>query len=123
MFILDYKSRLPIYEQLYNYIINIASVGAYGENEQLPSTRALASELGINPNTVLKAYQMLEKDGIIVTIPGKGSFITEKSSALALKKQMVLLSLKEAIIDAKNCDISQSELVSLIETVYKEDKT
>jgi GntR family transcriptional regulator len=123
MFILDYKSRLPIYEQLYNYIMNIASVGAYGENEQLPSTRALAAELGINPNTVLKAYQMLEKDGIIVTIPGKGSFITDRSSALAQKKQMVLLSLKEALSEAKKCEIPQSELLSLIETIYKEDKT
>ena len=81
MFVLDYKSRLPIYEQLYHSITRLAALGGLEKNEQLPSVRALAQELGVNPNTVQKAYHMLEHDGVIVSIPGKGSFISEDASA------------------------------------------
>ena len=69
MFVLDYKSRLPIYEQLYHSITRLAALGGLEKNEQLPSVRTLAQELGVNPNTVQKAYHMLEHDGVIVSIP------------------------------------------------------
>ena len=65
MVLLDYKSRLPIYEQLYHGIIRLAALGAMGAGDPLPSVRALAQELGVNPNTVQKAYQLLERDGVI----------------------------------------------------------
>ena len=59
LFSLDYRSRLPIYEQLYQNITRKAALGALAKNEQIPSVRALAQELGVNPNTVQKAYQLL----------------------------------------------------------------
>ncbi len=68
VFTLDYKSRLPIYEQLYRSIRRMAAVGAVDRREPLPSVRALAQELGVNPNTVQKAYRMLERDGIILSL-------------------------------------------------------
>ncbi|WP_228724985.1 GntR family transcriptional regulator [Caproicibacter fermentans] len=74
MFVLDYKSRLPIYEQLYRSMTRMAAMGAMEPGEALPSVRALAQELGVNPNTVQKAYQMLERDGIIFFGAGKGFF-------------------------------------------------
>ena len=77
MILLDYKSRQPIYEQLYNSFAKMAALHVMHGGEQLPSVRALAQSLGINPNTVQKAYQLLERDGIIYSIPGKGSFIGE----------------------------------------------
>ena len=119
---LDYKSRLPIYEQIYNCVVNIASIGAYERDELLPSVRALASELGVNPNTVQKAYQMLERDEIIASIPGKGSFICDENNAVSQKKQQLLKEIKEKIKQARDYAIDESELTALISSVYKEDE-
>ena len=52
MLTLDFQSRMPIYEQIFKNIIRLAAVGVMGPNEQLPTVRALAQELGVNPNTV-----------------------------------------------------------------------
>ena len=79
MILLDYKSRQPIYEQLYNSFVKMAALDVMHKGEQLPSVRILAQSLGINPNTVQKAYQLLERDGVIYSVPGKGSFIGETS--------------------------------------------
>lgn len=75
MFDIDLQSRIPIYEQLYRKIVELAVDGSIKENEQLPSVRALAKELGVNPNTVSKTYQALERDKVIYSLPGRGSFV------------------------------------------------
>ena len=62
---LDYRSRTPIYRQLEDSIIEMILLGVYQKGTQLPSVRSLAVELGINPNTIQKAYQELESQGII----------------------------------------------------------
>ena len=77
MFDIDLKSRVPIYEQLYKKILELIMNGILEENSQIPSVRGLAKDIGINPNTVSKAYQQLEREGIIYTIPGRGSFIAK----------------------------------------------
>ena len=63
MFVIDYKCGLPIFEQIYRSVITLGAAGAFGDSGQLPSVRAVAKELGVNPNTVQKAYSMLERDG------------------------------------------------------------
>lgn len=73
---LDYQSRTPIYEQIIIEIERYVSLGILKPNEQLPSIRDLASSLGINPNTVKKAYSELENKGVIITISTKGTFIS-----------------------------------------------
>lgn len=65
MFSIDLTSRTPIYEQIYNKIIELIISGTLVENSQLPSVRSLAKDAGVNPNTVAKAYQELERNGII----------------------------------------------------------
>ena len=65
MFDLDLQSRTPIYEQLYKKTIELIIKGVLKENEQLPSVRSLAKEIGVNPNTVAKAYQELERNNYI----------------------------------------------------------
>lgn len=122
IFMLDYKSRLPIYEQIYNCVVNIASIGAYERDELLPSVRVLATQLGVNPNTVQKAYQMLERDGIIASIPGKGSFIASENNAVSQKKQQLLKEIKEKIKQAKDYAIDEIELKTLISSVYREEE-
>lgn len=65
---IDLTSRVPIYEQICTNIIRLASAGVLNPGDKLLPVRSLASELGINPNTVAKAYKLLENDGYIVLI-------------------------------------------------------
>jgi len=118
LFTLDYKSRLPIYEQLYQSIIKMTAVGAFDPGEPLPSVRSVAQELGVNPNTVQKAYQMLERDGIIHTVPGKGSFISESNSAINRQRELVFQKLKETVRIAVECGINEAELKEHIHQYY-----
>ena len=89
MLTLDFQSRLPIYEQLYKNIVRMVAIGVMRPNEQLPTVRSLAQELGVNPNTVQKAYQMLERDRIIYSMTGKGSFVSPDLSAVEIGRAHV----------------------------------
>lgn len=79
MISIDVTGRVPIYEQIFRAVCSEISRGVLKENDQIPPSRALAQQLGLNPNTVSKAYQMLERDGIIYTVAGKGSFVAQQS--------------------------------------------
>lgn len=79
MISIDVTGRTPIYEQIFRAVCSDISRGVLGENDRIPPSRALAQELGLNPNTVAKAYQMLERDGIIYTVAGKGSFVSAQN--------------------------------------------
>lgn len=67
------NTGVPIYEQLKKAIIENTLLGILEPDEQLPSVRSLSKELGVNPNTVQKAYQALESEGIIYSLAGKGA--------------------------------------------------
>ena len=118
MFELDYKSRLPIYEQLYRSITRMAALGAVDPGEALPSVRSLAQELGVNPNTVQKAYQMLERDGIICSVPGKGSFLAGDDSAAQQRRKLALEKVKDTLTEAMSCGVTQADALSQVSTVY-----
>lgn len=79
---IDLQSRVPIYRQIYDNIRNRILDGEIHHDEKLPSVRELSKELGVNPNTVTKAMQELERDGVIYTVQGRGSYaskpVTEK---------------------------------------------
>ncbi|MCI1965694.1 MAG: GntR family transcriptional regulator [Oscillospiraceae bacterium] len=119
MFVLDYKSRLPIYEQLYRSITRMAALGAMEQGESLPSVRSLAQELGVNPNTVQKAYQMLERDGIIFSVQGKGSFLAGDESAVARRKQLTLEKVRDAVTEAAACGVTKKEVLAQISGAYE----
>ena len=74
MIILDYRDRRPIYEQIVERFEELMATGALEEGSQLPSVRSLAMELSINPNTIQRAYESLESEGYVYSVPGKGSF-------------------------------------------------
>ena len=65
MFTIDFTSRVPIYEQICNNVIRLASAGVFKSGDRLPPVRTVAKEIGVNPNTVAKAYRTLEIDGYI----------------------------------------------------------
>lgn len=71
---LDYRDARPIYEQVKEGLRRLMISGAIHEGEKLPSVRSMASSLAINPNTIQRAYEALEQEGYVYSVPGKGSF-------------------------------------------------
>ncbi len=110
MFRIDYKSGLPIYEQIYRNVVRLAYAGAFEENGQLPSVRMVAEELGINPNTVQKAYALLERDGIIHSLPGKGSFLADRQDTIKKQREEALRKVSKAALEALEYGASQEEI-------------
>ena len=107
---IDYKSGLPIYDQIYRGIVKMAAAGAFGGDGQLPSVRSVAQELGVNPNTVQKAYRMLEHSGVIETVPGKGSFLCAGDRAKQLQKNRSRQALRAGIQAALDAGMTPAEI-------------
>ncbi len=118
MYTLDYQSRVPIYEQLRNQITRYALFGILVSNEKLPAVRALAQELAINPNTVQKAYQLLETDGIIYSVPGKGSFVSGDLSVDIARKKRAESDLKTSVNSAINAGIIKKRVLAIVDEAY-----
>ena len=116
MFSVDLTSRTPIYEQIYQKIVGLILSGVLTENEQLPSVRSLAKSTGVNPNTVAKAYQELERNGVIYSVPGRGSFISAQNFDEFRKKAMT--DFDNAVNEAFDKGISPEDLKARIETLY-----
>ncbi len=110
---LNYKSRTPLCDQLCEAVIRLASCGGLAPGDQLPSVRALAQELGINPNTVQKSYRILEQQGVIETIPGKGSFLSQKDTARERLRETGRSALMEGIQTALDRGLSPAEIRGL----------
>lgn len=97
MLTVNFSSRTPVYQQLYDDVIRLVSLGVLKSDTKLPPVRILATELGINPNTVQKAYKMLEKDGYIYSTVGRGSFVSNKLDQNQAEKIQAKNDLKESI--------------------------
>lgn len=122
MFILDLKSRIPIYEQLKNKTLELIMAGVIQQDSQLPSVRVLAKELGVNPNTIQKAYQDMEREGIIYSVAGRGSFVSDIESVQKKQRDVELKNLEEICIKLKNSKVSKQEVLSILEKVYSEEE-
>ena len=112
---LDYQSRTPIYEQIVNGIEKYVAVGILKEKVQIPSIREMASNLGINPNTVKKSYDILENRGVITTISTKGTFISENTKKTTNDKiDREIENIKKKISKLTRMGISFDEVIERI---------
>ena len=112
---LDYTNRTPIYEQIVNEIEKYVALGILKEKEQILSIRELASNLGINPNTVKKAYSILENKKIIISISTKGTFIWENASKVKEDTINTYISDIEKIIEKLNkLGLTKEEIIKRI---------
>ena len=118
MISIDTRSRVPIYTQLEKQIIKLINLGVYETDSPLPSVRSMACELGINPNTVAKAYKELEQQGVVYTVAGKGLFVS--SSDLSSVHKLTIKAAKGALIDAKNSGIDKATIVKIINEIWEE---
>lgn len=87
---LDYRDARPIYSQIMDGFRQQITTGVLALGERLPSVRELATELTINPNTIQRAYRELEAEGWIVSVPGKGSFVSDVSRQPDAQRQELL---------------------------------
>ena len=90
MILIDYSERRPIYEQVAEKIAELIIRGVLPPESQLPSVRSLAMDLSINPNTIQRAYQELERKGYTYSVPGKGSFVSQKTEYLEEQRGNIL---------------------------------
>lgn len=116
---LNYKSRTPLCDQLCEAVIRLAACGGIAPGESLPSVRALAQELGINPNTVQKSYRILEQQGVIETIPGKGSILSQKDAARERLLETGREALREGIQTALDRGLTPTEIRGLCNDYLK----
>lgn len=119
MFKLDYHSRIPIYKQIEDSIVELILLGVYQEDSQLPSVRGLAVELGINPNTIQKSYQDLEAAGIISSVTGKGSFVRGVEAARQMRRQKALSTLSVSAREARMAGVDREEACAVVEKEYE----
>lgn len=90
MISLNYRDARPIYEQVKDGLRHLVVTGAILPGDKLPSVRALASSLAINPNTIQRAYEALEGEGYLYTVAGKGSFAAEQKDVDEGRRRMLL---------------------------------
>lgn len=117
MLTVNFSSRTPVYQQLYDDVIRLVSLGVLKSDTKLPPVRILATELGINPNTVHKAYKMLEKDGYIYSTVGRGSFVSNKLDQNQAEKIQAKNDLKESIDKAYKKGITKDEMIELVDEI------
>jgi GntR family transcriptional regulator len=120
--IINNSSMQPIYEQIVSQIKNKIMHGELREEEMLPSVRSLAKDLKVSALTVKKAYDSLEEEGFIVTVHGKGSFVTLANQELMLeeKRKEVEADLEMAIRKGRSCGMSNQEITDLFHIVLED---
>ena len=115
----DLRSRTPIFEQIVQSVEELVLRGMMKPDEQMPSVRALSSELGINPNTIQKAYAELERRGVIYSAATRGSFVSSDTTALREKSRAdALEKMREYMNDAKSKNIEKDEILAIIEQIW-----
>jgi len=120
MFSIDMRSREPIYEQLIKNIINLITQRVLLPDDALPSVRALARDLGINPNTVQKAYHELEARKMIYQVPGKGSFVSQNDAIANAVIAQRTQALEQAVLSAKKAGVRRPDIIELVNRFYEE---
>jgi len=120
--IISNSSQEPIYEQIYRQIKNSIIMGGLKPGELLPSIRSLARELQVSVITSKRAYEELERDGFIETVPGRGSYVSEQSAGLLKEKRMRMVEEKlvEIVADCKLLGISLAELHEMLDLLFTE---
>ena len=120
--IINNSSMQPIYEQIVSQIKDKIIQGELREEEMLPSVRTFAKELKVSALTVKKAYDALEEEGFVVTVHGKGSFVTmaNQERMLEAKKREVEADLEMAIRKGRSCGMSDQEITELFHIVLED---
>ena len=119
---LDPRSNTPIWEQIVQNIKELVLKSMLAPSDKLPSVRELASLLVINPNTVSKAYQELERQGIIETLRGKGTFVSQSITPTLDERKIAMVEKQfhQLLLEASYLGVTKDKIHDWIDSYYKE---
>ena len=127
MILLDYRDKRPIYEQMVEKLERLIVSGGLEQGSKMPSVRSLAVELAINPNTVQRAYTLLEQEGYLYTITGRGSFVAPEREWRDGQRRRVLAAWVAMTRRARDAGLTQEILGEHLTQIYRlprvEEKT
>lgn len=114
----------PIYLQIMRYIKQGLAAGTIADGEELPSRRALSAFLTVNPNTVQKAYRLLEEEGLVQSHVGAKSFVcATREQRDALRRELTENELRGMVRDMKRLGLTAAEAALLVEKLYAEEES
>ncbi len=122
--LIDNKSGAPIYDQIYSQIKSQIISGALKEDEMLPSIRGLAKDLRISFITTKRAYEELEKDGFIYTLPGKGCYVAPKNVELLREENLKKIEehIDEIVRLAASCNLGKKDIIEMVNFSLEEQE-
>ncbi len=125
MFTIDNMSRVPVYEQIVEQTERLLHSGQMKPGDAMPSVRGLATELGVNPNTIQKAYAELEHRGMTTSVPGRGSFLREDATEqlVAYLNENVLPEFKNMLKGMLIAGASKEEAMGFVDKLLDEVAT
>lgn len=118
---IDYQNRKPIYEQIVDRFQMLIVTGAMEPDSQIPSVRSLAVDLSINPNTIQKAYAVLEKEGYIYPVKGRGNYVSGNSELKVKKQEAYYETMHQMIRRGRDLGIGRETFMKKAEEFYKEE--
>lgn len=116
------QGTLAIYEQIVNQMKSAIVSGELKPGEALPSIRSLAADLSVSVITTKRAYEELEKEGLIRSVAGKGFYVCEYNTDYLMEKQLMMIEkrLNEVIYEARHAGLSLEEFMEMVQTLYDE---
>ena len=121
MVTLNYRDGRPIDEQISASFRKAISAGLLQAGEKLPSVRELAGSLAINPNTIQRAYRELEAEGYIISVPGKGSFVSDRSDAIRVRREELKGSFRTMVKELRQTGAEENELTEIVREEFRHD--
>lgn len=119
MILLDYRDKRPLYEQVAERMESLIVCGALTPDTKLPSVRAMAVELSINPNTIQRAYAILEQKGFLYTLVGRGNFVAPEDTWQAQKFDALKTELRAVFQKAVNAGMSKEKILQLLDETIR----
>ena len=115
------QGTLAIYEQIVNQLKNAIVSGELKAGEALPSIRSLAADLSVSVITTKRAYEELEKEGLLRSVAGKGFYVCEYNTDYLMEKQLMMIEkrLGEIIDEAKHAKITEEYFLEMVKTLYE----
>ena len=121
MISLNYRDARPIYEQVKDGLRRLVVTGAMRPGDKLPSVRSLASSLAINPNTIQRAYEALEREGYLYSVAGKGSFVAERNDVDENRRKELLKQFEAAAAELMFLGMSAQDLFERLNEMETKD--
>lgn len=121
MISIDYQSKLPFYEQIAQRFQTLILRGALPPGTQMPSVRSLAVELSINPNTIQKAYSLLEQQGYIYPVKGRGNFVAESKGLAEEKRAALLKKIRQLLSAGRDLGLTRADYIRIIDQLFQKE--